>query len=267
MYMTKGAIMTRLNEHYEIAKEDRDVEIFGIFLQGSQNYINERFFANSDVDSRAIYIPSTEDICLNRDISLPELILDNEEHIDRFDVRKFLKLIKTAGINNFENLFTEYYIINPKYKEFYDKLVEIREDIARADEKKFVMSTMGISKRDFDFLERRTGNEDYDIETFGYSRKRLSNIIRFNETIKAYLAGKDFSSCLKAMDEDLIYKIRRTDCYTLAEAREIAQNADEETKKLAHEFEKESKHETYDKIDEIFVDLMKKSMGIEKKIL
>lgn len=53
-YMNKESIMDRLREHYEFAQKDITGNIFGIFLQGSQNYINELFSKDSDVDSRAI---------------------------------------------------------------------------------------------------------------------------------------------------------------------------------------------------------------------
>lgn len=261
-YMSKEAIMDRLQEHYEYAEDKANGEIFAIFLQGSQNYIDDKFLENSDVDSRAIYLPNMKDICLGKDISGPEVILDNGEHIDRFDIRKFLNLIKTPGINNYENLFTEYYVINPKYKEHYDSLMKIREHIVRLDEKRFLMSTMGISKRDFDSLQKRTGGEDYDIENLGYSRKRLANIMRFNETVKAYLANKPFSECLKSMDQELTHKIRRTEYYTLGQALEIAEQTDKETKVLAHSFNKNrdvSKLEkTTSQLDVIMVNLMTK---------
>lgn len=253
MYLTKKSIQRRIEEH---AKEIQS-EFFGIFLQGSQNYIDDLFYKGSDVDSRAILLPNKKQICLGKDISQPELILDNEEHIDRFDARKFLDLLKTPGINNYEVLFTDYYLINPKYEMYYHKLREIREEVVRADEKKFVMSTMGISMRDLKGLEKRTGGEDYDIETLGYSRKRLANIIRFNKTLKAYIAGEDFSACLKAMDQELIHKVRRTEYYTYDQAVKIANETDSETEKLAKEYPKSTKNKKIlDNLDDIIVDLL-----------
>ena len=264
-YMSKESIMNRLQEHYDIAKKEDSGEIFAIFLQGSQNYVDDLFFEGSDVDSRAIYLPDSRDICLGKDISQPELILDNGEHIDKFDIRKFLKLIQTPGINNYENLFTEYAIVNPKYQSFYDQLIAIREDIVRIDEKKFLMATMGLSKRDLIDLQKRTGGEDYDIENFGYSRKRLSNIIRFNKTIKAYLDYKPFSDCLKSMDQKEIYKVRRTEHYTLEEALEIAEQTDQESRFLATEFEPTArKNYTAGMLEDIFVDIMIAGTGYSK---
>lgn len=264
-YMNKKSIMNRLQENYEFAKDKANGEIFAIFLQGSQNYIDDKFLEESDVDSRAVYIPNKKDVCLGKDISLPTLVLDNGEHIDRFDIRKFLKLIKTPGISNYENLYTEYYVINPKYKKYHNDLMKIREHIVHFDEKKFLMATMGVSKRHLDDLQSRNGGEEYDIDNFGYSRKRLANIIRLNETVKAYLDDKPFSECLKSMDQNLIYKIRKTECYTLNQALELAEKVDKETKELAYNF-KSLKNKDYQKIsselDEIFVNLMVEGMKI-----
>lgn len=255
-YMTKESIMIRLQEHYKEA--DKKGELFGVFLQGSQNYIDDLFFKNSDVDSRAVYIPNKKEICLGKDISKPEMILDNEEHIDRFDIRKFVSLLKKPGINNYEALFSEYFIINDKYKEVYDKLVKLRERIVRANEKSFLMATMGISRRDLTDLQKRSGGEDYDIEKYGYSRKRLSNIMRFNETAKAYESGANFSECLKAMDQQLIHNVRRTELYNLDEALEIAVDAGQEIYDLAKEFKGNSDDSVLDELDDVLVELLSK---------
>lgn len=266
-YMTKEAIMNRLHEHYTHARKKGNGELFAIFLQGSQNYIEDLFFEKSDVDSRAVYLPTMRDICLEKDISLPEAILENGEHIDRFDVRKFLKLLKTPGINNYESLFTEYVLVNPKYQKEFDELIAIREEIAYSKRKRFLMAMMGVSKRDLMSLQKRTGGEDYDIERFGYSRKRLSNIIRFNRTVKAYIDNKPFSECLKSMDQKLIHKIRRTEYYTLEEALEIANKTDDETKRLAQEFcedvDYSSLNNVTSQLEDIFVDLMTKGAGFK----
>lgn len=253
-YMTKKAIMERMKEHYDEA--NKKGELFGIFLQGSQNYIDDMFFEGSDVDSRAIYLPGKKEICLGKDISKPEMILDNEEHIDRFDIRKFVGLLKKPGINNYEALFTEYYVINDKYKEFYEELVKLRERIVRANEKGFLMATMGISMRDFKALQKRSGGEDHDIEKYGYSRKRLSNIMRFNATAVAYANGEDFLSCLRAMDQELIHKVRRTEFYSLDEALSIAEKCDKKTHELAKDFKDDSDDSALDELDDLIVELL-----------
>lgn len=253
-YMTKESIMDRLQEHYEIASQRG--ELYGIFLQGSQNYIDDLFYESSDVDSKAVYMPNKKEICLGEDISCSELILENTEHIDRLDVRKFFNLLKKPGINNYEPIFSEYYIINDKFKPFHEKLVEMREQIARSREKDFLMATMGLSIRDLKTLEKRTGGEDKDIEKYGYSRKRLSNIMRFNETAKMYLTGAEFSKCLKSVDQEMIHAVRREELYNLEEARALAEKFDKETYKLATEYKGESDKSVLGKLDDLLVEML-----------
>ena len=261
MYMTKESIHNRLKEHYEAAKAASDREIFGIFLQGSQNYVDDRFFTGSDVDSRAVYIPELDDLILIEDTSSKTFIMENDEHIDRFDIRKFLNLIKKPGINNFEPIFTEYFIINPKYQEDYEAIVELREKLVRVEEKKFLMSTMGVSHRDHQTMFVRKGGEDSDIAKYGYSRKRLSNIIRFNLTVKNYVMGEPFTKCLKSLDQDTLYEIRRTDLMTLEEATELAEKLDSETKRIAESYvQTHVDTTTIDQVNQVIINVIRKSM-------
>ena len=253
MYKSKEEINNRLQEHYAATKKLASNEVFGVFLQGSQNYIDDKFLESSDVDSRALFLPSKRDIILGLDNSKETFIID-DEHIEIYDIRKGFDLLRKASINNYEMLYTDYYLINNKYFKQYEALLELREEIVRMDEKQFLMSLMGMSLRQLKMINDKDG--DY--------RKRVAYVIRLNETAKAYIAGKDFQACLKAMDQDLIHEIRTTDYYSLEEALQIGAEKDAETKKLAMEFENETgkePHPTSNKIDEILVDLVTVSMG------
>lgn len=259
IYKSRESIQERLKEHYNHAENKSDGELFGVFLQGSQNYVKDSFLSDSDVDTWAVYLPSLRDVVLERDISLPNLVIENNEHIDRVDARKFVKLLKKPGINSYQALFTDFYIINDEYSEYYERLRDMREEIVRTDEKRFVMSLMGMSGRDYRDLEKSYGQQEDVIANLGYSRKKLSNIIRLNNTMNSYIKGKPFNDCLKAMDQDLIMAIRKTNLIDLERAREIARKADEETYKLAHNFENEedSNHlEVFEKLEDILVDLV-----------
>ena len=271
-YNTKEEIKSRLSEHYQFVKERVDGEMVAVFLQGSQNYIDDMFHESSDVDSRAIFLPDKKSLFLGQDLSKPDAVLPNKELIGRFDVRKYLSSLKRPGINNYESLFTEYRVVNPKYKKFYEDLQEIRESVVRIDEKGFLMSLMGIGGRDYKVLEKSHGGQEFDIENFGYSRKRLANILRFNKTAKAYIENKPFKECLQAMDQEEIYEIRRTHYYSVPDkhqipyysherALELAQAAHEETTKLAKEFQAKRRDTvTEEKLEDIFVSLLDKSL-------
>lgn len=249
--MDKQSIAKRLEEQYGIASKEG--VLLGVFLKGSQNYIKDMFFEGSDVDSKAIIIPTKREILLGKDVSKSEIILDNNEQIDRYDIRKYFEVLKKPGINNWETLFTEHYFLNKGFAELYEELIAIREEISRIDEKGFLMATMGISMRDLKTLQNRTGSQDAEIERYGYSRKRLSNIMRFNETVKAYVKGAPFSECLRSMDQELINKVRRTEMYSSEEALEIAEKCDSETKQIATDFQGSRNTETLEKMDDLLV--------------
>lgn len=277
-YMSKEAIMKRLQEHYDYATSiiehtsrvnpNKASEPFVIFLQGSQNYITRAYHESSDIDSRVITIPGLATLSLGEDCSLGERLTTFDEHVEIFDIRKYRKLLHSPGINNYEGLFSEYVIVNPKYQGFYDRLIELRESIVREDEKGFLMATMGISMRDLKTLRSRVGNQDRDIEKYGYSRKRLSNIIRFRHTAEAYLEGKPFQECLRAMDEHEIKRIRRTPSVpTLEEARKIATIEDAKTAKIAKEFQRKESSESSGKemLDELIVEIIKEKVKSDLK--
>lgn len=267
IYKSKEAIQERVQEHYTHAEGSADGELFGVFLIGSQNYVKDLFLSDSDIDTWAIYLPNLKDLVLERDISLPALIVDNEEHIDRVDARKFMRLLSKPGLTSYQTLFTEFFVVNDKYVEYYDNLVKMREEVVRVNEKRFVMSLMGMSDRDYRGLEREYGQQEADIANLGYSRKKLSNIVRLNSTINSYIKGKPFNECLRSMDQDLIMAIRKTSLIDLNRAREVASSADRETHKLAHDFEneKDSNHlEVLANLEDIFVDLISHDNRLNK---
>lgn len=252
MYMTKESIMNRLKEHYNAVESSADQELFGIFLRGSQNYIDTKFLETSDVDSVAVLLPTKRELVLGIDSSRKDLSL-NDEKISRFDVRKLFQLFNKSSIVNFEVLFTEYFIVNEKYIEYYNELVKMRESIARLDEKKFLMSTNGESSRRMKSIKRK---DDY--------KKELANILRLNATVKAYIAGKDFKDCLKAMDEEFIYKIRTTDLYSYDEAIQLAEVVDNQTRISTYEFKNEggkNVNEHRARLDDLLVEIVSVSMG------
>ena len=252
-YMTKDSIMKRLREHYHEASKYGD--LVGIFLQGSQNYVDDSFLESSDIDSFAIYMPNKREICLAKDISRPDLTMDNGEVITRKDVRSFIGLLGKPSVNNFEPLFTEYYYINEEYQDFYESLVDIRERIVRHDKKKFLMAVMGISQRDIKRMTKASPEEE-DIKTYGYSRKRLANILRYELVSSMYISGAPFTSCLKAMDQELIKKIRTEEIYELTEALELAKTTSEQTTRTAKRYAEMSDDSVLGELEDILVDTL-----------
>ena len=104
-------IKKRIKEHFDYVL-NKGYEVFGIYLQGSQNYMLET--ENSDIDTKCIVIPSLSDIVLNKEPISKTIVLENNEHIDVKDIRIMFDIFKKQNINFIEILFTKYKIINQK---------------------------------------------------------------------------------------------------------------------------------------------------------
>lgn len=186
--LNKEKIMRRLQEHYDYIKQFYNEDnILGIFLYGSQNY----GFATdeSDVDAKAIIVPSFTDLVLNYNDLVSTDYEVNGEHIDVKDIRKIVQNWKKQNVNFIELLFTEYCIINPKYEAlFYKYFIEHREEIAHYDERKAVMS---ITHQAIHTMQQ-------DME----DKKKLHNGGRLYQFLKRYLKGKDYQTCITLSDNE-----------------------------------------------------------------
>ena len=90
--------------------------IFGVFTYDKVNY----GFAKDEKDVKIYlyYIPSIDDICFQKNINdINNLKVDN---ITFIDIRKILMYYQ-ENKNIFESLFSNYYLINSKYEEIYNK--------------------------------------------------------------------------------------------------------------------------------------------------
>lgn len=258
-YNSKKEIKNRIKEHYDkVVETYGENNVFGVFLYGSQNYVDNMFFKDSDIDSNAVILPTIKNICLGTIPKTKVKVLDNKEHISIYDIRRFVETLKKPGVNNYEVLFTEYFYVNPKYKDFYNNMVKIREKLVRTNEKKLSMSIMGISRRIYSNITNNNKEQNKkDIKEFGYSRKRLSNILRLNKSLKKYLEGADFESVLKAESQDLIYNVRKTNYYNCSDALKLAKETVEETEKIARSVEPALKNkESIDFLENSLVKLL-----------
>ena len=95
-------IVNRLHSDYELLA-NKGYEVFGVYLQGSQNY--HLAYENSDIDTKAIVLPSFDDIVFNRQPISTTLILETNEHLDVKDIRLMFQNFKKQNINFLEILF------------------------------------------------------------------------------------------------------------------------------------------------------------------
>ena len=117
----KDYIFSKLEEHYKKALS-LGHEIFCIILQGSQNYNLDIYTDEykSDIDTKAILLPSFEDFCKGSAPISTTHVRKNEEHIDLKDIRIMFETLKKQNVNFVEVLFSPFYIVPDKYKDYWE---------------------------------------------------------------------------------------------------------------------------------------------------
>ena len=228
------SIMKRVREHYDEALEYfPEDKIVGVFLQGSQNYGLD--YENSDVDTKLITVPSFREICLNKKPVSTTHVRANDEHTDWKDVRLYMETFRKQNLNFLEILFTDFQIVNPLYKEQWDRLVEAREFIARMNEYRAVKSMKGIALEKYHAMEHEYPSKVDVLAKWGYDPKQLHHLLRVEEYLKRYIAGEQYVKCLSPEDPEYLIDVKRG-IYDLAEARKIADAAKVNVEKIADEF-------------------------------
>ena len=213
-------IMPRVCEHYEEAlkyfPEDR---IVGIFLHGSQNYKLET--DSSDVDTKLIVVPTFRDIAMNLKPVSTTHVRENEEHIDFKDVRLYLQTFRKQNLNFLEILFTDFAIINPKYKSYWEVLRHYRESIAHYHHDRGLKSMKGVAMEKYHALKHPYPSKLELLEKYGYDGKQLHHLVRIEEFIKRFLDGEPYADCLITKQPDYL-KALKANILPLAHAEELA---------------------------------------------
>lgn len=251
-------IFKQIKRHYSYLQDK--FEVVGVFLQGSQNYELDIYDEDykSDVDTKAIVLPSFEDIVYNREPVSTTIVLENNEHIDVKDIRVMFDIFKKQNVNYIEILFTQYKILNKKYKSFMQSLLSLREDIARYDIHKAINCQVGMSEQKFAALKHPYPTIKDKIDKFGYDPKQLHHILRMNDFIKKYISGQPYQECLIPDNKDFLIEIKKGSL-PLEDAEALAIKTNNETRIIAQNFKKENVNIVKDSVN-ILLDNVKYSM-------
>ena len=219
--MTKPDTMARFMEHYYEAEQlfDKD-NIVGLFLQGSQNYGLD--YEHSDVDTKLILTPSLHDIIINNPPVSTTYVRKNDEHIDLKDIRLYIQTFRKQNINFIEILFTDYFVINPKYEQWWNLLVTHREEIAHYNMFRAVKTMKGVAMEKYNAMEHQYPSKAAVLAEFGYDPKQVSHLVRLSDFITRYIAGERYEDCLTPKNADFVMDIKMGK-YNLSEARKIAE--------------------------------------------
>lgn len=262
-YTTHEQVMNRVKEHHQIAL-DMGYEVIGTFLQGSFNYGENMSDKESDVDTKCLVVPTFKDFCLNAKTVSFTHICDNNEHIDIKDFRLYFQCFKKQNINFVEILFTDYKVINPKYTDLVQMLIDNREAIGHYDNKATLNCMCGMAMEKLKALEHPYPATKDKIEKYGFDGKQLSHIIRLAEFMKRWVDGESYADCLISKTQPLILAIKRNRVYNLESARIEAKTWSEEMKVIKDEYMSTHDHIVDTKVDELFDNL---SIAILEKYL
>lgn len=179
--------------------EDRGLTVVGIFLYGSQNYnLN---YEGSDIDLKAIVIPSINDIVFNNKpisttIDIPDGLCDIK------DIRLMVQSWRKQNVNFMELLFTEYSYVNPLFYEFFRPLLAARETIVRYNEKRAVDCLRGFVYEKYYRLFKDTPSQHDEVTKYGYAAKQLVHMERLASLLEHYMKREPYMECLMVSPEE-----------------------------------------------------------------
>ena len=179
--------------------EDSGLTVVGIFLYGSQNYnLN---YEGSDIDLKAIVIPSINDIVFNNKpisttIDIPDGLCDIK------DIRLMVQSWRKQNVNFMELLFTEYSYVNPLFYEFFRPLLAAREMIVRYNEKRAVDCIRGFIYEKYYRLFKDTPSQHDEVTKYGYAAKQLVHMERLASLLEHYMKREPYMECLMVSPEE-----------------------------------------------------------------
>ena len=246
-------IRAGLNRHLEEFQNTYpNLELMCICLQGSQNYDLDIYSDEykSDIDTKAIIIPSLEDVVMNKKPISTTHVLPNNEHLDIKDIRLYFESFKKQNINFVEILFTKFYLVNPKYKDLWEILLHFREDIAHYNKNAALRCMAGMSMEKKKALCHPYPSIIDKIEKYGYDGKQLHHIIRMFNFITCYALNGTYEECLHFLPQKEEMMKAKLNQYTLEEAKDMAERFDFFTNyiKNINQTEKDEINKTAEKV-------------------
>lgn len=207
--------------------------VLGVFLQGSQNYLLN--YEDSDIDTKAIIIPSFEDFVLNRKPISTTLVLPSNEHIDLKDIRLMHECFRKQNINFIEILFTHHFCIDANYYDLYKPMLDNKERIAHYNNYASVNCIAGMVYEKHKAMEHPYPTIKDKIEKYGYDPKQLHHIMRCAEFLERYIADVPYAECLISKNRELLIDVKKG-LYSLDEARRIADTTENQVKLIKQHY-------------------------------
>ena len=238
--------------------------VIAIMLYGSQNY--GMATPTSDIDLKAIIVPSFEDIVHGRKMVSTTIEID-EGLCDVKDIRSMMNCWKKQNVNFVELLFTKYRWINPDYEEILQPLFEHREEIVHYDESHAINCIVGMAMEKYHALFKPYPSQIGVIEKYGYAAKQLSHIWRLRDILVKYIDKKPYLDCLtpnESLRELLIVIKSYTYVYSPDKAKSSALTAIDSINEFVKDFEPAPVNEKIGLVmDEVTTNIIRKALKEE----
>lgn len=184
--MSEVKIAEVLFSYYQkLLKYYPEGSILGVFLYGSQNYNFNT--PTSDIDAKAIYIPSMKEIALLKQPISKEYHMSNGAHVEVKDIRLMWQMWKKQNMNFVEILFTNYYLTNKWYTDKWEAILELNEQIATYN------MQYGITSACYQAINALRQNE--------ISGKKVANAARVCDFISKYIQNQPYESCIVVSED------------------------------------------------------------------
>ena len=253
-------IMNEVKDHWNELLTYFDInQVIGVFCQGSQNYGLD--YENSDVDTKAILLPSFKDIALNKKPVSTTHVREDNSHTDWKDCRLYFNTFKKQNLNFLEILFTPYQILNPTYADFWKELVNNREAITHYNPYKAVKSMKGVAMEKYHAMEHEYPTKLDVLATYGYDPKQLHHLLRVEEYIARYINGEPYEDCLHPHRPDYLMDVKKG-YYDLETARVVANTAINNIIRVADDFCIKAEDKGNPEVNEFLDDVMYRMMKI-----
>lgn len=207
-------IKTRMSKHLKILSEfceKNSCDFAALFLQGSQNYELDEYSNEyqSDVDTKAIIIPSLQNIIDGTSPISTTLVTDDNEHIDVKDIRIWIQMWEKQNISYLEVLFTNFFLVRDEYLDLIERLQLNADRISRFNETAALKCMVGMVREKMHALKHPYPSALEKIEKFGYDPKQLHHICRLMELTQRYINGESLHSALIPDGKDYLMKLKK----------------------------------------------------------
>lgn len=231
--MFNQKVQDEIQNHYDKLVE-MGYNVVGVFLYGSQNY--ELDYEGSDVDSKAVVVPSLNDIVLNKQPISTTVDMGDNCLCDVKDIRKMFECFKKQNINFIELLFTQYHVLNDEYKELYQPMLDNNEIIARYNNYASLNCMSGMALEKYNALTHPYPSIKDKIDRYGYDNKQFHHIIRLVDFMQRYITNEPYKDILIPTDKQYLLDIKKAYIYSLEDAKKMSKEYCDFIRKVKDEY-------------------------------